>query len=321
MNWVKENKFLFAFLMFMLVGIGALGFLLMSARSQYEEALTGYQETASELSRIQKSPIFPNQKNLDKLVAQKKQATAEATKLAQALASQQIPAEEMSPAAFQDKLKAAVSALKAKAAQASPPVKLPTEGFFLGFNKYETAPPDAEAAVQLGRQLKVLDWVLGKLIESRVAEIKSLERPELPEEKGKAKVEEKKGAPSKSEKKVAVRKNPFEVVFVADQANFKQVLNALVDYRGQFIIPRAIVVKNEKDKGPARVAAGIAGLDPAGAAAPPAATNPDGTAAAAPAPAAGTAPVAASATYIVGEEKIEVRLFLEAVDFLEVAAK
>lgn len=321
MNWIKENKFLAGFLAVMLVGVGALGFLFLSAKGKYDEALTAYQEKAGELSNLVKRPVFPSQKNVDKLVEQKKQVVDKAAELAKALAAQQVPTEAMTPAQFQDKLKAAVSALKTKAR----PGQLADDKFFLGFDKYETAPPDAEAAVALGRQLKVLDWVVGKLIEIGAAQIK-VTRPELAEEVGKAKVDDKRGGPGKADKssKVAVRKDPFEIEFVAEQAHLRQALDAIVEYKGQFLIPRVLTVKNTAEKAPARV---VAGIDPAiaAAAALPPATNPDGTpAAAAPAPAApaaGAPAVAASSTYIVGEEKLAVRLVLEAVDFMEVASK
>jgi hypothetical protein len=323
MNWIKENKFLAGFLAAMLVGAGALGFLFLSAKGKYQEALAAYQEKAGELSGLVKRPIFPSQKNVDKLVEQKKQVVDKAAELAKSLVAQQVPVEEMTPAQFQDKLKAAVSALKAKAR----PGQLgdgTVDKFFLGFDKYETAPPDAEAAVALGRQLKVLDWVVGKLIETGATQIK-ITRPELTEEQGKAKVDDKKPAGGKPDKasKIAVRKNPFEIEFIAEQANFKQALNAIIEHKGQFLIPRVLTVKNSAEKAPARVLAGAAAIDPGAAAAvpPPPATNPDGTPAAAPALPATPGAAAASATYIVGEEKVAVRLVLEAVDFMEVASK
>jgi hypothetical protein len=328
MNWLQENKFLSGFLAVMLVGVGALGFLFLSAKGQYEEAYADYEEKARELEGLVKRPIFPSQKNVDKLVQQKKQVTDKAADLAKTLAAQQIPVEEMTPAQFQDKLKAAVTALREKEKKTGKAGVFgdAPEKFFMGFEKYETAPPDAEAAVALGRQLKVIDWVVGKLIESGLTGIKVI-RPELPEEHGKKKADDKKAAGGKSDKaaKVAVHKNPFEVEFVGEQASFKQALNAIIEYKGQFLIPRVVIVKNDAEKAPARVVAGAIGIDPAAAAAAappaPAATSPVGTPAAA--PTAPTAPVATApaANYIVGEEKVQVRLILEAVDFMEVASK
>lgn len=305
MNWIKENKFLFGFLLAMLVGVGALGFLLLGAKGKYDNSRTAYESKINELNGLQKRAVFPSQKNLEKLNEQKKQVTEKVSELAKALAAQQAPAEQISPTGFQDKLKAAVNALKTKATQGREPVMLgdSPERFFLGFERYETAPPDAGAAVALGRQLKVIEWVVGNLIDSGVAKINSISRPELPEEKGKQKEEEKGGKPAKH----ALRKNPFEISFLGDQRSFKKALNGIVEYQGQFMIPRAVVVKNTQEK--------VVRTAP-GAFVPPPPPNPDGT----PGAPVASAPVAApSSTYIVGEEKIEVRLFLETVDFAEPA--
>ncbi|MEO6567729.1 MAG: Amuc_1100 family pilus-like protein [Opitutaceae bacterium] len=306
MNWIKSNKFLFGFLVVMVIGVGALGYLAWSAKAQHDEALETYQTRVNELTGLQKRPVFPGQKNLDKLVEQKKQVTEKVGELAKALAAQQIPVEEITPSGFQDKLKAAVNGLKEKAAKAPRPVKLGgdqgQDRFFLGFEMYETAPPDAGAAGALGRQLKVIEWVVGELIDSGVTEISAIHRPELPEEKGKGRAEERAGAKPEKHSKVAVRKDPFEVAFLAEQGGFKQALNGIVEYKGQFLIPRLVIVKNTKDKVPRENLPGFG--------APPPPPDPNAP------PAAPGAPVPPPPTkYIVGEEKVEIRLLLEAVEF------
>jgi hypothetical protein len=320
MNWFKENKFLSGFLIVMVVGVGLLGFLFLSAKGKYDEAYTAYEEKARELEGLVARPIFPSQKNVEKLGEQKKEVMDKVAELAKSLATQQIPAEEMTPAQFQDKLKATVTALRTKAQQTGKAGVLgeAPDKFFLDFDKYETAPPDADAAVPLGRQLKVIDWVVGKLIDSGLTGIK-VHRHELPEEQGKKKVEDKKSAGGKGDKvqKVAVQKHPFEVEFIGEQAGFKQALNAIIEYKGQFLTPRVVIVKNSAEKAPARAGTGGIGGDPIAGVPPPA--NPDGTPAVVPAVPAATAK--APSAYIVGEEKVIVRLMLESVDFAEVAPK
>ena len=125
-----------------------------------------------------------------------------------------------------------------------------------------------------------------------------------------------KGAPSpKADVKHEIEKHRIEVTLVADQERLRQVLNAIVAYKGQFIIPRLVVVKNEKPNAPSR---GIA-VPEAAPAAPDAAANPNPAAP----PPEGAAPAAAAGAtnYIVGEEKVDTTLVLEMVDFSEVAAK
>src|SRR5258708_4633903 len=141
MNWIKENKFLFGFLVVMIIGVGVGGWFLFGAMGRNDEAMENYQRRVGELNRLQRLPIFPNKKNLDKIVGQQTEVNTEVSALASSLAAQQIPVEDITPEQFQDKLKAAVTAVKNKADQSSPAVGYPKPKFFLGFDPYETAPP------------------------------------------------------------------------------------------------------------------------------------------------------------------------------------
>lgn len=321
MNWIKENKFLFGFLVVMVLGVGAGGWFILEAKGRSDAATEDYERKIAELSRLQRLAIFPNQKNLDRIVAQQTDVNAEVSKLAKTLATQQIPLEQVSPEQFQDKLKAAVTAVKSKAAQTNPAVKLPEPKFFLGFDPYETAPPPKEAAGVLARELKAIEWLCNQLIDNKITELKPLNREPLPEEKGKTKEttpvsagKPAAGKPGDKAKAGGVRyeieKHRIDLAFVTEQSRFRDLLNAIVSHKGQFFIPRLINVKNEKPVPPPRVAE-VAAVPPAPA--DPAA--PAGTAPAAP------ATPAAQAGYIVGEEKIEVTLVLDLVDIREGGTK
>lgn len=328
MNWIKENKFLFGFLIVMVLGVGAGGWFLLEAKGRSTEATENYQRRIAELNRLQRLPIFPNQKNLEKIVAQQTEVNTEVSKLASTLIAQQFPVEDLTPEQFQDKLKAAVTAVKNKAEQSSPPVKLPEPKFFLGFDPYETAPPPKEAAGVLGRQLKAIEWLCNQMIDNKIAELRPINRELLPEEKGRAKAPEAKpatpakAAPGKPGDKSAkggsryeVEKHPITLVFVTEQSRFRALLNAIVANKSQFFIPRLVSVKNEKPQAPPRVVEAVA---PAPSAVPgaPGAPSPDAAAA----PAVPAAPVV-PATYIVGEEKVEVTLVLDLVDIREGGSK
>jgi hypothetical protein len=323
MNWIKENKFLFGFLVVLALGVGAGGYFVFDARGRYDEAVGNYQKRVGELNRLQRLPIFPNQKNLEKIVAQQTDVNTEVSALASSLMAQQIPLEDVTPEQFQDRLKAAVTAVKNKAAQSSPVVALPQK-FFLGFDRYETAPPAKAGAAPLARELKAIEWLCDQLIDAKVAEIRTLNRDPIPGENDTGKSADKKPAPpaakpvpgkpgEKVGPKYDVDKHRIELSFLADQARFRKFLDVVVNDKAQFFIPRLVTVKNEKPTAPPR---GGATAD-AGAPAPPppiAGATPPATGAAAAVP-------AAAATYIVGEEKVEVSLVLEMVDFHESTAK
>jgi hypothetical protein len=307
MNWIKENKFLFGFLIVLVIGVGVLSFFVLGAKGHYDDATSSYQSKLGELNRLQKLAIFPNQKNLDKILAQQAEVNTEVNALASALSTQQIPAEDLSPEQFQDRLKASVTNVRNKATQAIPPVTLAME-FFLGFQRYETAPPAREASGAVGRELKAIEWLCNQLIESKVAAIESLERDELPEEAGRVKANQPKpavpkpvaGKPGKVDKVAKtheIDKHRIQLTFLTDQTRIRNVLNSIVTYKGQFFLPRLVTVKNEKPEAPKRAALGADPTAPADPATP------------------------SASPYIVGEEKVHVTLVLEMVDFTEEPSK
>jgi len=202
MNWIKENKFLTGFFAVMLIGLGGLGYLLFAAMGRADDASTRYTALASELDRLQNLPLSPNQKNLDALVAQKKDAVGVIAAFQSSLAAKSFPLTPMTPEEFQDKLKATKTAVLEHAAQGG--THLPDK-FFLGADTYETRPPTPEAAAPLGRELKAIEWVLSQLFDNHVAELKPMKRDPLPEESGKK--AEKKG-------KALVSTHSFELSIV-----------------------------------------------------------------------------------------------------------
>lgn len=303
MNWIKENKFLTGFFAAMLVGLGVLGYFLYSAMGAYDEATARYTGLSSELSRLQNLPVSPSQKNLAALAAQKEEAVKVIAAFQTSLAAKTFPTESMSPEQFQDKLKATKNSVVEKAGSKT---KLP-EKFFLGFDVYETRAPEKDAAAPLAHELKAIEWLMGQLIESGVTEVKSIKREPLPEESGK------KSGGEKGDKKGKnlVNSHPVEISIQCRQNALAPFLNALVSLKApQFYIVRTISVKNQNEKGPPKVAAAPPPPPPAPL---PVGTPQPNTPVATPPP---PQPVAA-ASYIVGEEQIDVTMQIDIVDFAE----
>jgi hypothetical protein len=285
MNWIKQNTFLAGFFGVMIVGVGALGFLLFTAMGQAEQAATRYSDLSGRYTRQQNLPLSPNQKNLNALVAQKQEAV-EAIKAFQAtVAKMTFPTEEMSPEQFQDKLKAVRNSIVEKAAGTT---ALPEKTFF-GFEMYEGQPPTKEAATPLGHELKAVEWMFNQLIESKVTEVKDIKRAPLPEEtKATAGGKNQKGG------KGLMSSHQFDMTLTCQQKSLGLFLNTLLGAKApQFYLLRSIVVKNSVPTGPPRAA---------DAAAPKPGDNGQ-----------------AAATYIAGTEMLEVNLQIEIVDFAEPA--
>ena len=299
MNWIKENKFLTGFFAVMLVGLGGLGYFLFSAMDKCDDATARYNTLATELGRLQNLPVSPSQKNLAALGAQKDEAVKTIAAFQSSLAAKAFPHEPMEPTQFQDKLKATKTAVVEKAS-GSP--KLPDK-FFLGFDVYETRPPERDAATPLGHELKAIEWLFMQLIESKVTEVKSIKRDPLPEESGKARS----GDKADKKGKALVNSHAVDLVLQCQQSALATFLNTLISPKApQFYIVRTILVKNQNDKGPPKVV-NAAPPSPSPSPTPNSPLTPTP-----PAPAPG--PIAG---YIVGEEQVEVTLQIEIVDFAE----
>jgi hypothetical protein len=292
MNWIKANKFLSGFFAVMLVGIGVLGYFLFSASSAFDAADENYQQKAGELHRLRTLPLYPNPKNLKALIDQKDEAAQLVAGFQEKLATRQFKADEITPQEFQDRLKKAVTEIMAKAAEAH--VELPKDKFYLGFDPYETRPPETEAVGPLTKQLNAIQWVMEKLIDAKIAKLSAFTRTPLPEEKSLAgPAGSNRRPPGREErggKEELVSKHPLDLDLVGKQKSIGDALDSFVTDSGPpFLIPRVVRFKNQKSKGPERVAPGSAAAAPGQ-----------------PAPVLG---------YIVGEELVETKMRLEIVEF------
>jgi hypothetical protein len=333
MSWVNENKFLAGFAGVTLVGAGVLAFLVFQAKGQYQQAQATYEEQSNELNRLQTLQPFPNAENVKKLDEQRKVHAQAIVQLQQSLAKMELPSENVSPQQFQDRLRATVDTINQNANQNG--VKR-SETFNLGFDRYLSEPPRPEAAGPLARQLKAIEILVSQLIRDRVVELTELKREELPEEKVATAAAE--APPAKGGKPTGkgdprgglVTSSTVEISFLAEQPSFAQSLNSLISAKEQFFVPRLIKVANEKPEGPSRAVAvnefQPPAFDPAGAPPPlpetPAAgVQPGGVPAAAPGqpgvPPTPVAPPPRAKTIIVGEERVQVTMRVEILDFAE----
>ncbi len=313
MSWLSQNKFLAGFGAVMAAGIGTLGYLTYSASEDYDKAKGEYESAVGELHRLEELNPFPSDEHLKKFLAQKDELKAKIDGLQKSLAATQIKAEDITPTAFQDKLKEAVARVTAKAAEAK--VAIPKDKFYLGFAEYQSEPPKPSAAPLLYRELRSIELLMDILIETKEVALNDLVRSPLKDEKeGKTtpKSEPKptgnasrKGGDDESKKKL-VHKDGIVLKFVTTQDRFNKILNQIVSNKEQFFIPRNVTILNEKQEPPAKTPV---------AAVAPAAVQPDGTPSQ---PDAAPADLKASQLeYVFGTERVDVTLDLDLVDFSE----
>jgi len=257
MNWAK-NKFLAGLAAAMVVGCGALGYLLWSSASQYDEANNSFIKQAARLKQLQTQPLYPEQSNLDKVEQQRLDTVQAGAAFQLQLKPMAIALEPVSPEEFADKLRATVSDVVQKADAAK--IKLPNK-FYLGFNDYQGKLPSKEAAPVLYRQLKAVEIAAKTLIDNRVAAIADIQRDPLPEEitdKPAASAPQPASArnPAAAGNKPAATSNPaalfaafpFQIQFTADQEPLQNVLNALSSNRAPFFVIRSLSIKNSGSK-------------------------------------------------------------------------
>jgi len=258
MNWIRENKFLAGFIAVVLIGAGALGYLLYTAWSTYSDASDEYTATASSLKQLQERVPYPDLGNLKKYRTQQEGLIAATGTLATSLSQMVLPVVEITPSAFQDRLREISNATAAKAARTG--VKIP-EHFALDFDQYQIQPPAAAAAGPLGRQLEALNLAVNILIDAHVDDITGLQRVRLAEETsahpnqhggsggGGMKVgPHGPGGNNAADGSDLVEKIPFEIRFTSSQPAFQKVIDDFAGSSKQFFITRTLMLDNSNPK-------------------------------------------------------------------------
>jgi len=298
MNWVRENKFLTGFLAVLIIGVGALSYLLYTAYGSWADETDQFNQQAGELHRLKSLSPYPNRKNLDRYQAERDGLIKATQDLASSLAQMELPPGELSPSAFQDRLRDTISTVKDKAGRMG--VRLP-DNFSMDFEQYESQPPPAAAAGPLGRQLAAINLAVNLLLDQHVDAIAGLVRTRLPQEgaaAGGGRGERRgggfgpRGGAGGGGAGELVEKLPIDLTFLAGQTAFQKVLNAFAASSQQYFITRTLVVENTNPN--------------------PVLKSTDSTQ---PAPAAGAPGGGNYLTYIVGTEKLKVAMRVDIVSF------
>lgn len=319
MNWIRENKFLTGFIAILVVCAGAFGYLLYSAYDSYSDVSDQYTGTANDLHQLQARVPYPDEQNLFKYKAERDDLIKATHSLAASLSDMVLPVEELTPSAFQDRLRDTVSAVVTAAGKDG--VKLP-EHFALDFDKYQTQPPPAAAAGPLGRQLAALQIAMNILLDEHVDSVVALKRTPLTQEGGLRTErggggggrggggfgQRGEGGGGESAGENLVERIPFQIQFTGGQPAFKKVLNDFAASSKQFFIVSSLIVENSDPKP-------IAKSDDTSAPSP----TPDQSAAATSGTTATGAPDTSGENghlkFIVGTEKVNVAMRIDMVVF------
>lgn len=299
MNWFKDNPFIAGIIAISVVISGVLGYLIFESVSSYSLASEDYTAAVAKLHSLQNKVPFPNDANLKAIQAGQEDHAERIKNLRFQLAKMEVPLDEkVTPQQFQDGLRTAVNDLRIKAEANG--VKLPAN-FYFGFDQYQSQVPTERAAPYLHREFLVIQSIITRLVDFKVASIDAVNRPPLPQETPVA------GAPAAAQKKPdpadpVLLRFPFDISFSAEQGKFRVAFNSLLGWE-QFLIVRSLEIQNSSPLAPAKKSAEAA------AAPNPFATN-----------GGGPDKEQKNLQVILGRELLKVTLRLEMLDFIEPAA-
>src|SRR5205085_1674789 len=302
MSLFRENRFWGGFIAIaggaLLVALG----LLWWTRSSFADAMASYQDSATEQTRLESGNPYPSQTNVAKMKTYLDEYKGALDKLKTELKTHMLPEAPLAPNEFQTRLRQAISAVAENAR--SHRVKLPPT-FNLGFDEFVSALPSPDDAPALGQELSQIQLLLNTIIEARVDAITSFRR--VHQSRAVSAASPPPGAataPRGAQKPPAtlIEQRTVEVSLSASPSAGRKVINQISTASDQFFVIRAVYIKNQKDKGPAR-------------------ENPTGTTASVPSipavkavPAPGATP-SGPLNFIVGNEHIDLSARVELVNF------
>jgi hypothetical protein len=256
MSWFGQNRFLGTVLVvFGVATLAALVFLVL-ARSGFATAKMEFEQQVVELNALQRHTPYPTDVNLRKMKTQAEEYAVRIDQLKEELKGRMLPEVPMAPNEFQNRLRQAVAAITEKARANK--VKLP-DNFYLGFEEFSSALPDTAAAPLLGQQLAQVELLVNALIDARVESVTTLRRVPAVAAAPAATTPTPAGGrkpPVSAAAAPVIERNAVELAFVSAPGAARRVLNQVSTTEQQFYIIRTLHVLNEKDKGPARTAAG-----------------------------------------------------------------
>ena len=260
MSWIQENKVPAAILGLTGAGVVGLGFVLFNAWSAASDAQAQFETVNMGLARLKSASLAPTPENLAQKQALVQEYEKAVGSLSNVLFKLQPEDKPTTNTEFQAKLKAKTADIKKEGAG-----RIPNE-FNLGFDQYTSELPKSDqVAAELSTYLDSVDQIVRLLLKSGVVSLISLERSQLPSEKGEP---DKNQAPAKSKAKgpqaratapqpiSITERRKVQIMVRADQPALQTLLSALTSPSDMpfFTVARLVRIENEVQAGPARSA-------------------------------------------------------------------
>lgn len=257
-TWFSENKLAASFGGGFLICMLAFGWLAYSSWDDSATSTQAYNDAVGKLNKLSHQNPFPNESNLTALRSSVNRQQGALDQLNKSLRSFRIPetaaiAEakpQDKPLKFQDALRAEVTKIKALANEKGS--ALP-QGFYLGFEEYESKLPTPEEVSSLSKQFTAMSWVAENLASKGGMIVQDFSRIQATNSNVKLEAP-KKPSPSPASAKTKSILEPvgsFWVSFRCDQSSLREFLNSLTT-SPYFLIPDALQLKNTVTEAPKR---------------------------------------------------------------------
>jgi hypothetical protein len=258
MDWFKQNPFLG--LLALVTAVLLLGsmYFLYDAHSRYQTEATLHEEQKRSLKSLQGNKPFPSEENVR---LTQEELDAARSMLADIGKSFEVETPATTPQGFQDLLREKVNDITSRAAANGVTLG---EGFYLGFEAYETQPPPAAAAGPLALQLESIHGVAGMLVDAKVREIAAIARQPLAaegaaaedndEDERKPRRKRDQDTPASSQELPDLVLAPFDVRFIAEQSAFRTAFNRILESQPPVFV-RLVGVTNSVPAGPTKASA------------------------------------------------------------------
>jgi hypothetical protein len=252
MDWFKQNPFLGGLAAGTLVAVLGAGYFLFSSLSRFEEEASIFEEETRTLARLQDNKPFPNEANVEltreELVKTRQTLEEIGSKFA-------VTPQNISPQAFQDRLRQMVTDIETRAKEADITLG---DNFYLGFETYATQLPPADATGRLLLQLEAIHAATSILVDTRVRAINSITRPELAAAPADAPAD-RRGRPQPAddgdkESLPDVGLIPFDINFITEQTPLRLAFNRLLEAKPPVFV-RLVAVTNSSPAAPQKQAA------------------------------------------------------------------
>lgn len=238
MSFLKENPFVAGVAVVTGLAVAGLLYYGTTQSAAYEENLEAYGQAETKAQQQNRLALFPTNANADKKEEAISAFRSDVQKAQEALASF-IPQDlqDVAPSEFSARVQSAADEVAALAAQEN--LTLP-EGFALGFEKELSTPPQQSATGELSFQLGGIKWLVEKMVEANVAELRSLNRSQT--------VAEGAASPGANVAEPMV----IDLVFSGREPAVRQLLSEMVSSDQYFFRIKYARVQNSANRAPSR---------------------------------------------------------------------